>query len=104
MAKTHTETEQTHKPGLYQLVLKHHNSVDEHKILAIFERFFDATPDTAQEMYEQLQNDGKISCGVFTHGIAETMIAQICKVSEQLGSELTFTMEAMNNSKGATPC
>jgi ATP-dependent Clp protease adaptor protein ClpS len=81
------------EPKKYRVILHndHYTSMDFviHVLMSIFHK----NAIEAQEIMLQIHEKGKGMCGIYTHEIAQTKVAQVSKLAKQNSFPLLATME-----------
>jgi len=81
------------EPKKYKVVLHndHYTSMD--FVIHVLMNIFHKNAVEAQEIMLQIHEKGKGICGVYTHEIAQTKVAQVSKLAKQNSFPLLATME-----------
>jgi ATP-dependent Clp protease adaptor protein ClpS len=81
------------RPPLYQVVLLNDDFTPMEFVVDVLERIFNLDRTTATRVMLEVHTRGKGVCGVFTHEIAETKVAQVMTYARQHQHPLLCTME-----------
>jgi ATP-dependent Clp protease adaptor protein ClpS len=81
------------KPPLYQVVLLNDDYTPMDFVVHILESFFSRNRVDATRIMLEVHTRGKGICGVFTHEIAETKVAQVNSYSREHRHPLLCTLE-----------
>ena len=83
----------TKRPPLYQVVLLNDDFTPMEFVVDVLEHIFGMDRTTATRVMLEVHTRGKGVCGVFTHEIAETKVAQVTTYARQNQHPLMCTME-----------
>jgi ATP-dependent Clp protease adaptor protein ClpS len=83
----------TKRPPLYQVVLLNDDYTPMEFVVDVLEHIFTLDRTTATRVMLEVHTRGKGVCGVFTHEIAETKVAQVTTYARQNQHPLLCTME-----------
>ena len=83
----------TRRPPLYQVVLLNDDYTPMEFVVDVLEHIFTMDRTTATRVMLEVHTRGKGVCGVFTHEIAETKVAQVTTYARQNQHPLLCTME-----------
>ena len=83
----------TKRPPLYQVVLLNDDFTPMEFVVDVLEHIFALARTTATRVMIEVHTRGKGVCGVFTHEIAETKVAQVTTYARQHQHPLLCTME-----------
>jgi ATP-dependent Clp protease adaptor protein ClpS len=83
----------TKRPPLYQVVLLNDDYTPMEFVVDVLEHIFAMDRTTATRVMLEVHTRGKGVCGVFTHEIAETKVAQVTTYARQNQHPLLCTME-----------
>lgn len=81
------------EPGKYVVVLLNDDYTPMPFVVDVLQRFFYMTHETATQVMLEVHFKGKGVCGVFTHEIAETKVAQVNEFSVIHEHPLLCSME-----------
>jgi ATP-dependent Clp protease adaptor protein ClpS len=81
------------KPSLYRVVLLNDDYTPMDFVVQILEKIFSMDRSSATRTMLQVHTLGKGVCGVFSHEIAETKVAQVTGLAQQHQHPLLCTME-----------
>jgi ATP-dependent Clp protease adaptor protein ClpS len=81
------------QPPLYSVVLLNDDYTPMEFVVNVLERFFRMDRSAATRVMLEVHVKGKGICGVFTHQIAETKVAQVMGYSRENQHPLMCTME-----------
>lgn len=81
------------RPPLFQVVLLNDDFTPMEFVVDVLERIFNLDRVTATRVMLEVHTRGKGVCGVFTHEIAETKVAQVMTYARQHQHPLLCTME-----------
>jgi ATP-dependent Clp protease adaptor protein ClpS len=84
---------QTKRPPLYQVVLLNDDYTPMEFVVDVLEHIFRMDRTAATRVMLEVHTRGKGVCGVFTHEIAETKVAQVTAYARQQQHPLLCTME-----------
>lgn len=80
-------------PPLYRVVLMNDDYTPMEFVVEVLERVFAMDRPKATRIMLEVHTKGKGICGVYTHEIAETKVAQVNSYSQQHQHPLLCTME-----------
>jgi ATP-dependent Clp protease adaptor protein ClpS len=83
----------TKRPPLYQVVLLNDDYTPMEFVVDVLEHIFAMDRTAATRVMLEVHTRGKGVCGVFTHEIAETKVAQVTTYARQNQHPLLCTME-----------
>jgi ATP-dependent Clp protease adaptor protein ClpS len=83
----------TRRPPLYQVVLLNDDYTPMEFVVDVLEHIFAMDRTAATRVMLEVHTRGKGVCGVFTHEIAETKVAQVTTYARQNQHPLLCTME-----------
>jgi len=81
------------KPPLYQVVLVNDDFTPMEFVVDILQGVFSLERSSATRVMLEVHTKGKGICGVYTHEIAETKVAQVTTIAQQQQHPLLCTME-----------
>lgn len=81
------------RPPLYKVILLNDDFTPMEFVVQILEKFFSMSREKATQIMLHVHTRGKGVCGVFTHEIAETKVAQVNEYSRRHQHPLLCTME-----------
>lgn len=90
LLKTRPKTE---KPAMYKVLLLNDDYTPMEFVIHILERFFNKTRQEATDIMLHVHRRGVGVCGVFTHEIAETKVAQVMTFAKSNEQPLQCIME-----------
>jgi len=85
--------EKLKKPNLYRVLLLNDDYTTTDFVVYILERFFNKNRDEASAIMLSVHRSGIGECGIFTHEVAETKIAQVLACARQHEYPLQCVME-----------
>ncbi len=85
---------QLKRPRMYKVVLLNDDYTPMEFVVQILEHFFGMSREKATQVMLHVHTRGKGVCGVYTHDIAETKVAQVNEYSRNHQHPLLCTMEA----------
>ena len=81
------------QPSLYRVVLINDDYTPMEFVVEVLELIFGLDRPKATRIMLEVHTQGKGVCGVFTHEIAETKVAQVCAFADQHQHPLLCEME-----------
>ena len=81
------------RPSLYRVILINDDYTPMEFVVEILESVFGMERSRATRVMLEVHTKGKGICGVFTHEIAETKVAQVMGIAQQQQHPLMCTME-----------
>lgn len=81
------------RPPLYKVILINDDYTPMEFVVHILESFFVIDRENATRIMLEVHTRGKGVCGIFTHEIAETKVAQVNNYSRENNHPLLCTME-----------
>ena len=84
---------QLQRPPLYRVVLLNDDYTPMEFVVDVLERIFGMDRTLATRVMLEVHTRGKGVCGVYTHEIAETKVAQVTTYARQQQHPLLCTME-----------
>jgi len=81
------------RPPLYKVILINDDYTPMEFVVHILESFFAIDRENATRIMLEVHTRGKGVCGIFTHEIAETKVAQVNNYSRENNHPLLCTME-----------
>ena len=84
---------QVKQPPLFQVVLLNDDYTPMEFVVDVLEKFFALNRPTATRIMLEVHTKGKGDCGLFTHEIAETKVAQVQDYAKEHGMPLRLTAE-----------
>lgn len=81
------------KPPMYQVVLLNDDYTPMDFVIEVLQVFFNMNRELATQVMLHVHTRGKGICGVFTHEVAETKVAQVNEFSRHHQHPLMCTME-----------
>jgi ATP-dependent Clp protease adaptor protein ClpS len=81
------------RPPLYKVILINDDYTPMDFVVHVLEIFFSLNRETATRIMLEVHTRGKGVCGIFTHEIAETRVAQVNSYSRENQHPLLCTME-----------
>jgi len=82
------------EPQLYKVILLNDDYTPMEFVVQVLEHFFGMNREKATQIMLHVHTRGKGVCGVYTHEIAETKVAQVNDYSRHHQHPLLCTMEA----------
>ena len=86
-------TPKTKVPPLFRVVLLNDDYTPMEFVVDVLERFFGMARHAATRIMLEVHTKGKGDCGLFTHEIAETKVAQVTQFSREHQHPLLCTLE-----------
>ncbi|MCC7305240.1 MAG: ATP-dependent Clp protease adapter ClpS [Alphaproteobacteria bacterium] len=83
----------TKKPSMYKVLLLNDDYTPMEFVVHVLERFFSKSRQEATEIMLHVHRRGVGICGVFTHEVAETKVAQVMDFARTNEQPLQCTME-----------
>ena len=83
----------TQKPSLYKVLLLNDDYTPMEFVIHILEKFFTKNRQEATDVMMHVHRRGVGLCGVFTHEVAETKVAQVMDFAQANEQPLQCTME-----------
>lgn len=81
------------QPPLYKVILLNDDYTPMDFVVRILEHFFGMSREKATQVMLHVHTRGRGVCGVFTHEVAETKVAQVNEFSRRHQHPLLCTME-----------
>ena len=81
------------QPSLYRVVLLNDDYTPMEFVVDVLQSVFSMERNQATRVMLEVHTKGKGICGVFTHEIAETKVAQVTSIAQQQQHPLLCTME-----------
>ncbi len=81
------------KPPLFRVILLNDDYTPMEFVVNVLEQIFSMDRSKATRVMLEVHTKGKGVCGVFTHEIAETKVAQVSNYAQQHQHPLLCTME-----------
>lgn len=81
------------RPPLYKVILINDDYTPMEFVVHVLEAFFSIDRENATRIMLEVHTRGKGVCGIFTHEIAETKVAQVNNYSRENNHPLLCTME-----------
>jgi ATP-dependent Clp protease adaptor protein ClpS len=82
------------EPRLYKVVLLNDDYTPMEFVVQVLEQFFGMDREKATQIMLHVHTRGKGVCGIYTHEVAETKVAQVNDYSRNHQHPLMCTMEA----------
>jgi len=83
----------TKKPSNYKVLMLNDDYTPMEFVVDVLERFFGMARHVATRIMLEVHTKGKGECGLFTHEIAETKVAQVTQYSREHQHPLLCTLE-----------
>jgi len=80
-------------PPLYQVILLNDDYTPMAFVVSVLESFFGKDRHSAVRIMLEVHNSGRGSCGIFSHDVAETKVAEVNRYSRQSRHPLLCIME-----------
>ncbi len=80
-------------PSMYKVVLMNDDYTPMEFVVDVLERIFSMDRSRATRVMLEVHTEGKGICGIYTHEIAETKVAQVNTYAQQHQHPLLCTME-----------
>jgi ATP-dependent Clp protease adaptor protein ClpS len=87
------QAQKVEPPPLYKVVLLNDDFTPMEFVVMVIQEFFHKDQETATRIMLQVHIEGKGVCGVYTHDVAATKVAQVLDISRQSGHPLQCMME-----------
>lgn len=87
------EVQKVVPPPLYKVVLLNDDFTPMEFVVMVIQEFFHKDSETATRIMLQVHIEGKGVCGVYTHDVAATKVAQVSEISRKSGHPLQCMME-----------
>ena len=87
------EVKKVEPPPLYKVVLLNDDFTPMEFVVMVIQEFFHKDQETATRIMLQVHIEGKGVCGVYTHDVAATKVAQVSDISRKSGHPLQCMME-----------
>jgi ATP-dependent Clp protease adaptor protein ClpS len=87
------EAKKVEPPPLYKVVLLNDDFTPMEFVVMVIQEFFHKDQETATRIMLQVHIEGKGVCGVYTHDVAATKVAQVLEISRKSGHPLQCMME-----------
>jgi len=84
---------QTKPPAMWQVVMYNDDYTPMEFVVDVLERFFAMARHAATRIMLEVHTRGKGDCGLFTHEIAETKVAQVIQYAREHQHPLMCTLE-----------
>jgi len=81
------------RPPLYQVILLNDDYTPMAFVVSVLESFFGKDRHSAVRIMLEVHNSGRGSCGIFSHDVAETKVAEVNRHSRQSRHPLLCIME-----------
>jgi ATP-dependent Clp protease adaptor protein ClpS len=81
------------EPLLYQVVMLNDDFTPMEFVVAVLEMFFNKDRETATRIMQDVHNNGKASCGVYTKDVAETKAEQVMNYARRHEHPLFCSLE-----------
>jgi ATP-dependent Clp protease adaptor protein ClpS len=82
------------RPRMYKVILLNDDYTPMEFVVQVLEQFFGMNREKATQIMLHVHTRGKGVCGVYTHDVAETKVAQVNDFSRSHQHPLLCTMEA----------
>ena len=80
-------------PRMYQVVMLNDDFTPMEFVIVVLQEFFGKDRETATQIMLKIHLDGKGVCGVYSHEIAETKVAQVMDAAHGAGHPLQAVTE-----------
>lgn len=80
-------------PPMYQVVMLNDDYTPMEFVVVVLQTFFNKDEHTANMIMQKVHMEGRGVCGVYTHDIANTKVAQVMDAAEQAGHPLQCIAE-----------
>ena len=87
------EVQKVEPPPLYRVILLNDDFTPMEFVVMIIQEYFHKDQETATRIMLQVHMEGKGVCGVYTHDMAVTKVAQVTEISRKSGHPLQCMME-----------
>ena len=81
------------RPPLYRVILVNDDFTPMEFVVEVLQTVFSMERNNATRVMLEVHTKGKGVCGVYTHEIAETKVAQVTSIAQQQQHPLLCTME-----------
>jgi len=82
-------------PRLYQVVMLNDDYTPMEFVVMVLQEYFGKDQETATQIMLHIHLDGRGVCGVYTHDVASTKVAQVMDAAHQAGHPLQCVCEPM---------
>jgi ATP-dependent Clp protease adaptor protein ClpS len=80
-------------PRLYQVVMLNDDYTPMEFVVALLQEYFGKDRETATQIMLSIHLDGRGICGVYTHDVASTKVAQVVEAARRAGHPLQCVCE-----------
>jgi len=84
------------EPSLYRVLLMNDDYTPMEFVVSVLEQFFGMDRARATHVMLEVHTKGRGICGVYTHQIAETKVAQVTRLAREHQHPLMCTLEALD--------
>ena len=85
------QQQKTKTPKMYRVLLLNDDYTTMEFVLSVLEEVFQKSPAEAFRLMMQVHTQGKATCGIYTHEVAETKVEMLCELAQREG----FPLQAM---------
>src|SRR4030065_2266348 len=87
------ERAKTKPPRMYKVILYNDDYTTMDFVIEVLERFFAMSRERALQIMLEIHNKGSAVCGIYSHDVVETKVAQVAELAKQHGHPLRCGME-----------
>jgi len=80
-------------PRMYKVILYNDDYTTMDFVVEVLQRFFSMNRERALQIMLEVHNKGSAVCGVYSHDVAESKVAQVTELAKQHGHPLRCSME-----------
>ena len=77
------QQQKTETPKMYRVLLLNDDYTTMEFVLSVLEEVFQKSPAEAFRLMMQVHTQGKATCGIYTHEVAETKVAMLCELAQR---------------------
>jgi len=85
--------QQVKPPQRYQVVMLNDDYTPMEFVVTVIQEYFGKDRDTATQIMLRIHLDGRGICGVYTHDVANTKVAQVLEAAREAGHPLQCVCE-----------
>jgi len=78
---------------MYKVILYNDDYTTMDFVIEVLERFFAMNRERALQIMLEVHNKGSAVCGIYSHDVAESKVAQVAELAKQHGHPLRCGME-----------
>ena len=87
------ERAKTKPPRMYKVILFNDDYTTMDFVIEVLQRFFAMNRERALQIMLEVHNKGSAVCGIYSHDVAESKVAQVAELAKQHGHPLRCGME-----------